>query len=494
MTPQVNSLLTGRPAVDDKLSGVPMITRLGRVLLIGAAALLLIRLILVFLLSPAYAPVAVAIAQIIGVRLEVDGSGNWPMLSRFDKETHYDALETNRAAQPAHRSVAPPAPDRRPESLWPGYRGVARDGRYTHGIRTAWPADGLPVVWRQPIGGGYASFAAADGRLFTIEQRRRQEVVTAYDVDTGRELWAHGWLALFQEIKGGEGPRATPTWADGRVFALGATGELRSLDAATGHLRWQRGILADVAASNLHYAMAASPLVVDGMVVVLPGGQSGRSVIAYSADTGDIVWTALSDVQGYTAPMLVELAGVRQIVVVTAARVAGLTVEEGTLLWAFPWTASSVPNIAQPVVVGDDRLFLSASYGMGAALIEVTLYRQPVVGRGALAHQQNEEQAQQLGAPRGAHLRVRRIDPGLSERRDRRARLERRPVWIWPVAAGRRAPRGGDRAGRSRPGPSHPGRPRGAGPIRGDQREDLERADPRWRPTVRAEYDGNGRL
>ena len=66
-------------------------------------------------------------------------------------------------------------------------------------------------MWKQPIGGGYASFVAAEGRAFTIEQRGRQEVAAAYDIETGRELWTHGWPALFEETMGGDGPRATPT-------------------------------------------------------------------------------------------------------------------------------------------------------------------------------------------------------------------------------------------------------------------------------------------
>ena len=187
------------------------------------------------------------------------------------------------------------------------------------------------------------------------------------------ELWAHGWEALFKEVMGGDGPRATPTWDDGRLFALGATGELHSLDAATGELRWRTNILTDAGATNLTWAMAASPLVVDGLVVVLPGGDNGQSVVAYDADTGDLVWTALDDAQGYTAPMLLELSGVRQILVVTAARAVGLTVENGTLLWEYPWvTSSGPPNISMPVAIDGNRLFLSAGYGHGGALIEVT--------------------------------------------------------------------------------------------------------------------------
>ena len=349
----------------------------------------------------------VVVARIAGVRMEVDGTGMRPVLTRFDADAHFAALEADRSAQaerlaaqmemavaPIAMATAPaetPAPvpprpddrlgvdegepdgtaDRRPEALWPAYRGTARDGRYEHGIRTDWPVDGPPRLWQQPIGGGYAAFVVADERLFTIEQRRDREVVTAYDAETGRELWAHGWEAFFREGMGGDGPRATPTWDDGRLFALGATGELQSLDAATGRLRWRTNILTDAGARNLSWAMAASPLVVDNKVVVLPGGPRGQSVVAYDADTGAPVWAALDDVQGYTSPMLVTLAGRRQILVVTAARAAGLSVEDGAMLWDYPWVVSTVPNVSQPVMVGGDRLFLSASYGQGAALIEV---------------------------------------------------------------------------------------------------------------------------
>ena len=84
------------------------------------------------------------------------------------------------------------------------------------------------------------------------------------------------------------------------------------------------------------------------------------------------MWTALDDVQGYTAPMLVELAGVRQILVVTARRAAGLAVADGRLLWDYPWVVSNVPNMSQPLVLDGDRVFLSASYGQGAAMVAVT--------------------------------------------------------------------------------------------------------------------------
>ena len=211
----------------------------------------------------------------------------------------------------------------------------------------------------------------AGGRAFTIEQRRRQEVTTAYDMSTGRELWRNAWDANFQESMGGDGPRTTPTWHEGRVYALGAIGELRCLDAATGKRIWSRNILTDHHAENLTWGMAASPLIVDDKVIVLPGGPSGHSVAAYNKLTGEPVWSALDDKQAYTSPMLVTLAGKRQILVVSARRMMGVTVENGSLLWEYPWTTEYDINSAQPLVIGENRVFISAGYGHGAALVEI---------------------------------------------------------------------------------------------------------------------------
>jgi outer membrane protein assembly factor BamB len=343
-----------------------------------------------------------------GLRVERDGSGMMPMFS-FQKggESHYAELEHNRArhaqlplsqpmaediksnppasaSEPAKSVSTPPIQPSDPESsakvtqrpasaYWTDFRGPKRDGAYDEmDILTIWPAEGLPQLWKQPIGGGYASFVSAAGRAFTIEQRRNQELVAAYDLETGRELWTNSWDADFRESMGGDGPRATPTWHADRLYALGALGELRCLDARSGKLIWKRNILSDAQARNLQWGMSAAPLVVDDKVIVLPGGRPGKSVVAYNKDTGAPVWQALDDKQAYTSPALVTLAGQRQILMVSAQRVAGLAPEDGKLLWDFPWVTSYDVNSAQPLVIGGNRVFISSGYGHGAALVEVS--------------------------------------------------------------------------------------------------------------------------
>lgn len=235
-----------------------------------------------------------------------------------------------------------------------------------------WPSVGLKPIWKQPAGGGYASFVIVRGRAFTIEQRGHEEVAAAYDVASGRELWTNRWPAEFRESMGGDGPRATPTWADGLVYVLGATGELRALDEAGGRPVWRRNILQDSGATNLPWGMAAAPLVVDDALIVLPGGPNGQSVVAYDRRTGKRLWSSLGDQPAYSSPMLVTLNGVRQILVFSATRLMGLSVDRGDVLWEFPWVAFNGINAAQPLLIGNDRVFLSSGYGMGAAVIELS--------------------------------------------------------------------------------------------------------------------------
>jgi outer membrane protein assembly factor BamB len=320
-------------------------------------------------------------------------------------EAQYSALEQHRAQQQAQAAsgnaqptTAPnalaPAPGASPaangqpaasvgatgetasahatKNYWTNFRGPNRDGRYDEmAVVASWPAQGLTPIWKQPIGVGYGSFTVADGRAYTLEQRRKQEVVAAYDFATGRELWTQAWNAEYTDSTG-DGPRTTPTWDEGRLYALGATGELRCLDARTGAVIWGKNILSDNQASNLSWAMAASPLIVDDKVIVLPGGAGNKSVVAYNKMTGAPVWKSQSDTAAYVSPMLVTLAGRRQVLAVSASRVFGLAPEDGALLWSNSWDTSMGINVSQPIIVDKNRFFISSGYGKGAALVELS--------------------------------------------------------------------------------------------------------------------------
>jgi outer membrane protein assembly factor BamB len=328
---------------------------------------------------------SIAIILLGVVLMGACGRGNDAHYAELEKHRQEQAAQTAAAATPTVPPTPSPSASVSPSpgqttaqtapvsgrNYWTNFRGPKRDGKYDETpVSTNWPSSGLPVIWKQPVGVGHASFAVADGKAYTIEQRRNQEVVAAYDLGTGRELWTQKWNAEFLESNG-DGPRATPTYDSGRIYALGATGELRCLDANSGSVLWGKNILSDNGAKNLSWGMTASPLVVDDKVIVLPGGSSGKSVVAYNKNTGAPVWKVLNDTQAYVSPMLMELAGRRQVVVVSAMRVVGLAPENGSMLWSYAWDTEGGINVSQPIAVDANRFFISSGYRKGAALVEV---------------------------------------------------------------------------------------------------------------------------
>lgn len=342
--------------------------------------------------------------QFFGLRVVVLGGGSPTLAFVTPADTQAAIIEEHRAAQDSARGGAQPgaqdsaqgagalagapthalteapsgAPLGAPTPEWPFFRGPLWDGHYTaRPINTSWPNRQLTPVWKQPIGGGYASFVTARvgsrDLAFTIEQRGAQEVVAAYDVETGREVWTNKWNAEFKEFMGGDGPRATPTYFDGRVYAQGAEGELRSIDAEKGATLWRTNILSDAGASNIQWGISTSPLIVDNAVVTLPGGSAGKSVMAYDHRTGARLWSALGDRASYSSPMLVTIDNIRQILMVSATRIMGLKPTDGTLLWEHPWATMYDVNAGQPIVFENNRVFMSSGYDHGAVVIAIKM-------------------------------------------------------------------------------------------------------------------------
>lgn len=310
-----------------------------------------------------------------GLRFEMQGR---PIPIPTWQTTDYARLEKARSEKAGSTPAKPAPAEAKAKSppYWTDFRGPNRDGHYTEQpINVDWVKSPPKLLWKQPVGGGYASFVVANGLAFTIEQRREQEAVTAYEVETGREVWAHSYESHFQEWMGGEGPRATPTWHEGRLYSLGGTGQFRCLEAATGKLLWQHDVFAENSCSNLFFALSAAPLIVDDKALVLAGaphGSDGRMLIAYDKVTGSPAWSELKDKAAYASPRLVTLGGERQLLVHSARHLIGVSPTDGKERWRFPWRVEFDNTIAQPIVTGTNRLVLCAGYGTGAVGLELT--------------------------------------------------------------------------------------------------------------------------
>jgi outer membrane protein assembly factor BamB len=269
--------------------------------------------------------------------------------------------------------LAPPVPAQRNQLTndWPQFLGPHRNSAVEQpGLARNWTAQAPDRLWHRPVGLGWSGFAVAGSRAITQEQRGEDEAVICYDLLTGTPSWSYTYPAHFQSSLAGEGPRATPTVAGRRVYALGSTGILNCLDLETGKLLWSKDIMRDNHAKLNEWGASGSPLLVDDLVVVSAGGRDNRSLAAYRAATGDFVWGSGSDGAGYSSPCLVTLAGVAQILIFNSGGVSAHDPVTGTNLWKYYWPGGH-PHVSVPILLPPDRLLVSSGYGVGSELVQI---------------------------------------------------------------------------------------------------------------------------
>lgn len=267
---------------------------------------------------------------------------------------------------------APAAAKARDHLDWPQYLGPGRLATLPDvSLDPDWTARAPRLLWRQPVGAGWAGFAVSGDIAVTMEQRGSEEKVMAYDLKSGRPLWSHGDAASHDSPLGGLGPRGVPAIDQGQVFSLGATGLLNALDLRTGRRLWSRNVLRDNEGPEPEWGVAISPLVHGNRVIVAAGGPSGRALAAYDRTTGEPVWAAGNGRLAYSSPALMTLAGREQVVMMNQSSVAGHDPATGALLWeaSVPGTE---PRAAQPLPLSASRVLFSIGYGIGSKVFEIS--------------------------------------------------------------------------------------------------------------------------
>lgn len=253
---------------------------------------------------------------------------------------------------------------------WPQWRGSNRDGISKEtGLLKQWPADGPALAWKTTgAGGGYSSFAISNGKLYTMGLRGEREFVIAFDVATGKQLWATPHGGAFRNDRG-DGPRGTPTVDGDTLYALGGNGDLSAIDARSGKVLWSMNVLQKFGGSNITWGISESPLVIGEKVLVNPGGP-GASIVALNKKDGSLIWKSQSDRAGYSSAIPVQVGNTTQVVFFTHARGLGLDLKDGRLLWEYPRAANNVANAATPIARGN-RVFISSDYGNGGGVVEI---------------------------------------------------------------------------------------------------------------------------
>lgn len=247
------------------------------------------------------------------------------------------------------------------EGDWPEMRGPDHAGEVRNlKIGIDWNAHPPKLLWKQKVGPAWSSVVVVDGRLFTQEQRGPVEAVVCREAATGKELWVHEDQERYWDSQAGAGPRTTPTFADGKLYTLGATGILNCLDAATGRKIWQRDLRTDAGITAPMWGFSSSPLVANGTVIVHAGGSAEKALIAYRADSGELAWTAAAGPMSYSTVQLVSLNGATQGLILTDKGVTSVEPATGHALWKYESKGAGSWRVVQPRKLGDADVLIGA--------------------------------------------------------------------------------------------------------------------------------------
>ena len=298
-------------------------------------------------------------------------------------------------------AAAPGAPQ-----AWPQWRGPARDGVVSAAVTPdAWPA-AWQRAWAFEIGEGYASPVVVGDRAYTFSRQDPLEVVTALSLTDGTVFWQQLYQAPFEKnpyaLKMAKGPYATPLVDGGRLYTVGVSGIVSAWSLDDGRPLWRRSFVELVDSTALFGGTAASPLMVDGLLVVQVGSDvHGGVVLALDSTDGAERWRLEGPMPGYASPIRFDAGGVGHLVVVTQESLAGLDPATGVPRWTIPFLDELLENIVTPVWTGAELIMSGTRAGTHAYRLveeegawsyteiwtnpEVTFYMSsPVLGDGLL--------------------------------------------------------------------------------------------------------------
>ena len=251
---------------------------------------------------------------------------------------------------------------------WAQFLGPQRNGVSAEkGLIDTWPVDGPKIVWRTPLGVSMSGVAVANGAAFTMFQDETSQFVVCLNAADGKERWRTPVAPMFENAMG-HGPRATPTVADGHVFAFTGEGILAAVKSDVGKLLWSVDVPKLLKGKPNEYGVSCSPLFTDGVVVV-HSGTSSAAVAAFKIADGKLAWQAGKGNAGYSSPVLITLGGEAQIVSLTAAGAIGIEPASGKQLWSFPYPTEYDCNTASPVQLDDQHILISAGENHGSVIV-----------------------------------------------------------------------------------------------------------------------------
>lgn len=319
------------------------------------------------------------------------------VLSGLALAVSMDACVSAQDTLKVHRAITDADVTRKGED-WPRFLGPRQDGTSSELVLKTWPKGGPPILWEKRIGTGYSAPSVRDHRLVLHHRQRDEEIVECLRSYDGKPLWTHKYETTYSDPYGyNNGPRCSPLLTKTHCFTFGAQGVLTCVELESGKPVWSRKCEDDFDLPDWFFGIGCTPVLEDGLLIALVGGQPNSGVVAFDAMTGKTVWqkvgkatwdgaetgwkapedpiykwTGEEQIVGYSSPIVATIHGQRHLLCFLRHGLVSLNPKNGDLrfkYWFRSRTFESV-NAARPVVIGN-KIFLSGAYRLGSVLLEV---------------------------------------------------------------------------------------------------------------------------
>lgn len=256
---------------------------------------------------------------------------------------------------------------------WPRWRGPRGDGTW-HGpkLPEKWPEQGLKTVWQREIGGQYGGISVLGDRLYLMDFQKTPtpvERVLCFYSQTGEPVWSASYPVNYKGLDYANGPRATPTIHDGRVYTVGAVGHAHCFDAASGRILWEKDPQSDYKVKLPEWGIAASPVVFEDLVIIHPGAPDNGCLIAFDRLMGKEAWRSGTDPAGYCTPILIDSPSGTQLVLWSPKHILGFDPRSGHENWRIPYEVTYGVAIATPIY--HEGLLFVSGYWEGSKAIQL---------------------------------------------------------------------------------------------------------------------------
>ncbi|MCH9022645.1 MAG: PQQ-like beta-propeller repeat protein, partial [Planctomycetes bacterium] len=253
---------------------------------------------------------------------------------------------------------------------WPQFLGPNRNGISNEkGLARSWPANGPKVLWTQKVGPGFGGASISKDQVFLLDrQDDERDLLRCLSFTSGKKIWEYAYK--FPGRLSHNGSRSVPTVDDDRIFAVGPFGHLYCVDRSAGKLLWGVDMVDEFQAKTPMWGFAQSPLMVKNLVIIAPMTER-VGLVALDKKSGKTVWKSPSvGKQSYTSPMLLTIAGVKGILFFGSDQISFIDPKNGDMIWNYNGYYCR-NQIASPLVIKGDRIFMTGGYGAGSAMIQI---------------------------------------------------------------------------------------------------------------------------